>query len=59
MFWWRHQLNGSFFDKYGLIFELSLKNFAFFTHFMKNYAIVEIGTKKKLWHWIDKYADLS
>ena len=38
----------AFFDKYGPIFELSLKNFAFLTHFMKNYAIVEISTTKKI-----------
>ena len=38
----------AFFDKYGPIFELSFKKFAFLTHFMKNYAIVEISTKKKI-----------
>ena len=36
------QLNAGFFDKYGPIFEASVKNFAFFTRFMKDYAIVEI-----------------
>ena len=38
----------AFFEKYGPIFELSFKNFAFLTHFMKNYAIFEICTKKKI-----------
>ena len=37
-----------FLDKYGLIFELSFKNVAFLIHFVKNYAIVEISTKKKI-----------
>ena len=37
-----------FFYKYAPIFELSFKNFAFLTHFMKTYAIVEISTKKKI-----------
>ena len=36
------------FDKYGPIFKLSFKNFAFLTHFVKNYAIVEVSTKKKI-----------
>ena len=35
-------------DKYGHIFELSFKNVAFLTHFMKNDAIVEMSTKKKI-----------
>ena len=38
----------AFFEKYGPIFELSLKNLDFLTHIMKNYAIVEISTKKKI-----------
>ena len=38
----------AFFDKYGPIFELSFKNFAFLTHFMKNSATAEILTKKKI-----------
>ena len=38
----------AFFDKYGPIFGPSFKNFAFLTHFMKNYAMVEISTKKKI-----------
>ena len=29
-------------------FEASFKNFSFLTHFMKNYAIVKISTKKKI-----------
>ena len=37
-----------FFDKCCPIFEASFKNFTFLTHFMKNYAIVEISTKKKI-----------
>ena len=37
-----------FLDKYGPIFELSLKIFAILTHFMKHYAIVEISTEKKI-----------
>ena len=32
----------------GPIFEASFKNFTFLTHFMNNYAIVEISTKKKI-----------
>ena len=35
-----------FFDKYAPLFKLSFKNFAFLIHFMKNYARVEISTKK-------------
>ena len=37
-----------FVHKYGSIFKLSLKNFAFLTYFMKKYAIVDISTKKKI-----------
>ena len=48
LFWWRHQLSACFFGKYGPIFELSFKSFAFSTQFMKKYAIVEISTKKKI-----------
>ena len=36
------------FDESGPIFELSFKNFAFLTHFMRSYAIVEIATIKKI-----------
>ena len=48
LFWWRHQYNASFFDKYGPIFQLHLKNFAFLTRIMKKFAIVEISTKKEI-----------
>ena len=30
------------------IFEISFKNFTFLTQFMKNYAILEVSTKKKI-----------
>ena len=38
----------AFFDKYGPIFRVYLKNFAFLTQIMKKYAIVEISTEKKI-----------
>ena len=41
------ELNASFNDKYCAIFEASFKNFNFLTHFVKNYAIFEISTKKE------------
>ena len=37
-----------FCGKYGPIFELSFKNFAFLTYFMKRYATVEISAKNKI-----------
>ena len=48
MFWWRHQHDASFFDKYGPIFELSFIKFAFLTNIMKKYAIVELSIQKKI-----------
>ena len=38
----------AFFDKYGPIFQVYFKNFAFLTQIMKKYAIVEISTEKKI-----------
>ena len=63
LFWWSHQHNASFFDKYSPIFQLSFKNFSSLTQIMKKYAIVEISTKKKIicdtesintWIWADE-----
>ena len=49
-----------FFDKYGPIFEL-FQNFCFFgTLYEKLCHGWNIYQKENnLWHWIDKYADLS
>ena len=41
-------MDASLFGKYGPLFELSFRNFAFLTYFMKKYAIVEIFTNKKI-----------
>ena len=59
-YWWCHQHNASFFDKYSPIFQLSLKNFAFLTRIMEKVCYIwNIYQKENsLWHWIDKYVDL-